>query len=144
MLLDSMAVATHAAEHDAVFPAVVFDHVSFAFDDHVVLRDVSFTIPTGGMTMLLGASGSGKSVLEQVTSIVVTHQIRDAVYVATHQAIRTGDLTWIQAASDEKVGQAVSMVLHEGRIYFQGSAAQLHASRDEYLRQFLFMTLPPW
>src|SRR5207344_384830 len=63
MLLDSMAVATHAAEHDAVLPAVVFDHVSFAFDDHVVLRDVSFTIPTGGMTMLLGASGSGKSVL---------------------------------------------------------------------------------
>jgi energy-coupling factor transporter ATP-binding protein EcfA2 len=82
MLLDSMAVATHAAEHDAVLPAVVFDHVSFAFDDHVVLRDVSSTIPTGGMTMLLGASGSGKSVLEQVTSIVVTHQIRDAFRAA--------------------------------------------------------------
>jgi ABC-type multidrug transport system fused ATPase/permease subunit len=59
MLLDQMAVATHAGEHDTVLPAVVFDHVSFAFDDHVVLRDVSFTIPFGGATMLLGASGSG-------------------------------------------------------------------------------------
>ena len=63
MLIDSMAVATHADESDAVLPAVVFDQVSFAFDDHVVLRDVSFTLPTGGMTILLGASGSGKSVL---------------------------------------------------------------------------------
>jgi phospholipid/cholesterol/gamma-HCH transport system ATP-binding protein len=43
--------------------AVVFDKVSFAFDDHVVLRDISFSVPTGGMTILLGAGGSGKSVM---------------------------------------------------------------------------------
>ena len=36
------------------------------------------------------------------------------------------------------------MVLHEGRIYFEGSAAELRASRDGYLQEFLFMTLPPW
>jgi phospholipid/cholesterol/gamma-HCH transport system ATP-binding protein len=45
-------------------PAViVFDHVSFAFDEHVVLREVSFEIAGGSMRFLLGASGSGKSVL---------------------------------------------------------------------------------
>src|SRR4029434_6295889 len=44
-------------------PAVVFEHVSFAFDDHVVLRDVSFTIAKGSMKVLLGASGTGKSVV---------------------------------------------------------------------------------
>ena len=44
-------------------PAVVFDHVSFGFDDHPVLRDISFTIRRGGMRIVLGASGSGKSVL---------------------------------------------------------------------------------
>jgi ABC-type bacteriocin/lantibiotic exporter with double-glycine peptidase domain len=43
--------------------AVVFEHVSFAFDDHVVLSDISFTIAKGSMKMLLGASGSGKSVV---------------------------------------------------------------------------------
>jgi phospholipid/cholesterol/gamma-HCH transport system ATP-binding protein len=37
--------------------------VSFAFDDRVVLRDVSFTVSPGAMVILLGASGSGKSVL---------------------------------------------------------------------------------
>ena len=36
------------------------------------------------------------------------------------------------------------MVLHEGRIYFEGSPEELRASRDAYLREFLFMTLPPW
>jgi hypothetical protein len=36
------------------------------------------------------------------------------------------------------------MVLHEGRIRFQGSASKLVASRDAYLQDFLFRTLPPW
>ena len=48
---------------DAVAPAVVFDQVSFAFDEHVVLRDVSFSVPRGSMRILLGASGAGKSVV---------------------------------------------------------------------------------
>ena len=42
--------------------AVAFEHVCFAFDDHVVLDDVSFAVPHGSLTVLLGASGSGKSV----------------------------------------------------------------------------------
>jgi len=44
-------------------PAVVFDKVSFAYDEHAVLHDVSFTIPTAAMSILLGASGAGKSVV---------------------------------------------------------------------------------
>jgi len=51
----------HAARVESASPAVSFEHVTFAFDDHVVLRDVSFTIPRGGMSIVLGASGSGKS-----------------------------------------------------------------------------------
>ena len=43
--------------------AVVFDHVSFAFDDQVVLQDVSFVVPEGSMIILVGASGAGKSVV---------------------------------------------------------------------------------
>jgi phospholipid/cholesterol/gamma-HCH transport system ATP-binding protein len=267
-------------------PAVAFDNVSFAFDEHVVLRGVSFSVPKGGMTFLLGASGAGKSVvlklilgllrpdggtilvngrrvddmserdllrsrtdigmvfqenalfdsltvaenvgyqlsegtdtpedqvharveqvltfiglrefidrmpstlsggqrrrvaiaramaskptlllyddpttgldpmiattvddeivklrdLEHVTSIVVTHQIRDAFYIATHKAVRTNGRMRIVNA-DENAVPAVFMVLHEGRIRFEGSAAEMLSSRDPYLRRFLFMTLPPW
>jgi ABC-type Fe3+/spermidine/putrescine transport system ATPase subunit len=48
---------------DADVPAVVFDRVSLAFDDNVVLREISFTVRAGSMTILIGASGSGKSVV---------------------------------------------------------------------------------
>ena len=48
---------------DATPSAVVFDRVSFAFDDHVVLRDVSFSVPKGSMRILMGPSGAGKSVV---------------------------------------------------------------------------------
>src|SRR6478735_12176496 len=43
--------------------AIVFEHVSLAFDDHVVLDDLSFTVPKGDMRILFGASGAGKSVI---------------------------------------------------------------------------------
>jgi phospholipid/cholesterol/gamma-HCH transport system ATP-binding protein len=267
--------------------AVVFDRVSFAFDDHVVLENVSFTLPKGTMKVLLGASGSGKSVilklilgllrpdsgtiqihgeridnmteqelmrvradvgmmfqesalfdsltvaenvgyrlyeetdmpdeevrrrveevlafigladylermpselsggqrrrvaiaramaskpslllfddptsgldpltattvddeivklrdLEQVTSIVVTHQIRDAFYVATHEAVRDGERVTIVDSPERAAERASFMLLHDGRIYFEGDAAELQAAEDPYLKEFLFMTLPPW
>jgi len=43
--------------------AVVFDKVSFAFDDHFVLKDISFSVPKASMAILLGASGAGKSIV---------------------------------------------------------------------------------
>ena len=43
--------------------AVVFDKVSFAFDDHVVLKEISFSVPKASMAILLGASGAGKSII---------------------------------------------------------------------------------
>jgi phospholipid/cholesterol/gamma-HCH transport system ATP-binding protein len=266
-------------------PAVVFDSVSLAFDDQVVLNEVSFTVPKGRMTIMLGASGSGKSValklilglfrpdrgrilfdghridqmseeellrvragmgmlfqetalfdsltvaenvgyrlseemrlpeeqvddrvhevlgfvglaeygerattelsggqrrrvaiaramasnpsllllddpttgldpitatsvndeivklrdLQDVTSIVVTHQIRDAVYVATHKATRrNGDVTIAEA---DLAGQVQFLVLREGRVHFQGTQEELLADQDKYLKEFLYMTLPPW
>jgi phospholipid/cholesterol/gamma-HCH transport system ATP-binding protein len=267
-------------------PTVVFDHVSLAFDDHVVLEDVSFSVPRGRMTIMLGASGSGKSValklilgllrpdggrilvngrrvddmrerdllrvradigmlfqesalfdsltveqnvgyrlyeetrmagdeararveevlgfvglaeygdrstselsggqrrrvaiaramaakpsllllddpttgldpiiattvddeivklrdLEHVTSVVVTHQIRDAFYVATHEAVRTdGNLQILDAEPRQE--RVEFLVLRDGRIHFSGTRAELVGSADSYLKEFLFMTTPPW
>ena len=47
---------------EAGAPVAVFDHVKLAFDDKVVLKDVSFTLIKGHTKIILGASGSGKSV----------------------------------------------------------------------------------
>jgi phospholipid/cholesterol/gamma-HCH transport system ATP-binding protein len=252
------------AEAVAASSAVVFDHVSFAFDDHVVLRDISFNMPQGSMRILLGASGAGKSVVlklilgllrpdsgtilvngervdrmaerdmlrlradigmlfqesalfdsltvaenvgyrlyeetdmpedqvrrrveevlgfiglgeyidrmpselsggqrrrvaiaramaakpslllfddpttgldpitaisvddeivklrdaEQVTSIVVTHQIRDAFYVATHEAVWRNDRREVVAVEPTKAGRAEFMVLHDGALSFKAA-----------------------
>src|SRR5262245_15097122 len=268
-------------------PAIELHNISFAFDDHVILRDVSLTVPRGAMTIILGASGAGKSILlklilgllrpdsgkilvngyrietmperelltlradigmlfqesalfdsltvaenvgyrlyeesdmpmeqvrarieevlgfiglrdfidrmpsalsggqrrrvaiaramaskpnlllfddpttgldpitattvddeivklrdlERVTSVLVTHQIRDAYYVATHEAVRNGDAVQIREISKDEADRARFIVLHDGLILFEGSAAELLSSQDSYLREFLYMTLPPW
>jgi len=267
-------------------PAVVFEHVSLAFDEHVVLRDVNFSVLTGHMSILLGASGSGKSVIlklilgllkpdsgsifvkgeridgmsegqlmrvrddigmlfqesalfdsltvadnvgyklseelripdqdvhsrveevlgfvglkeymermpselsggqrrrvaiaramaakprlllfdeptsgldpitsktvdaeiiklrdfEQVTAILVTHQLQDAFYVATHQAVRDHDAVKIVPADAGKVEEAEFIVLKDGRIFFEGPAAALRAAPDPYLRTYLSGWFPP-
>lgn len=268
-------------------PVIVFDDVSFAFDDHVLLRNISFTVPKGAMRFLLGASGSGKSILlklilgllrpdsgaihvngrrldqlseeellearsdigmvfqeialfdsltveenvgyrlfeetrmpaedvrrrvkevlgfiglaeyldrmpselsggqrrrvalaramasrpalllfddpttgldpitsitvndevvklrdlEGVTAMFATHQIRDAFYIATHEAEQRDDGTVDIVAADDKASTAEFMVLHEGRFIFEGHADELLASEDPYLKEYLFRTLPPW
>jgi ATP-binding cassette subfamily B protein len=42
---------------------VVFDHVWFRYADEWTLRDVSFTVPAGSKTALVGETGSGKTTL---------------------------------------------------------------------------------
>src|SRR3990167_11425226 len=44
-------------------PIVVFDRVSLAFDDKVILDEVSFTLIVGHTKLILGASGAGKSTI---------------------------------------------------------------------------------
>jgi phospholipid/cholesterol/gamma-HCH transport system ATP-binding protein len=285
--LTAAAPVTETASPDAAPEAVRFDNVWFAFDDHVVLRGISFCVPKGSMRVLLGASGSGKSVvlklilgllrpdsgsilvdgepiermderdllrkradigmlfqesalfdsltvaenvgyrlyeetdmpvdevrsrvlevlsfiglseyidrmpaelsggqrrrvaiaramaarpglllfddptmgldpitattvddeivklrdLEHVTSMVVTHQIRDAHYMATHTAARTDGRVQIVKAGEARAAQVGFMVLHDGVIHFEGNTSELLSSRDSFLRQFLYKTLPPW
>ena len=56
---------TPTAEGTEVFEPkghdIVFENVSFAYDDHDVLKGVSFTAKEGEVTALVGPSGSGKS-----------------------------------------------------------------------------------
>jgi len=107
-----------------------------------------FDDPTTGLDPIIATTVDDEIVklrdLENVTSIVATHQIRDAFYIATHEAVR-GDreVEIVETASAENP-RVEFMVLHEGRIHFQGGAAELLASDDPYLKEFLYRTLPPW
>jgi phospholipid/cholesterol/gamma-HCH transport system ATP-binding protein len=76
--------------------------------------------------------------LENVSSILVTHQLRDAFYVATHEAVRRDDgLILIRPADEYKCEEAEFIMLKDGRIAFEGHAAELRAASDSYLRSFL-------
>jgi ABC-type transporter Mla maintaining outer membrane lipid asymmetry ATPase subunit MlaF len=48
---------------ETVHKTIIFDHVSIAFEDHVVLDDVSFELTRGETKMILGVLGSGKSTI---------------------------------------------------------------------------------
>ena len=76
--------------------------------------------------------------LERVTSVLVTHQLRDAFYVATHEARRTaaGEIELV-AAAEAKVEEADFVMIREGRVAFEGNAAELRNTQDPYLREFL-------
>jgi phospholipid/cholesterol/gamma-HCH transport system ATP-binding protein len=81
---------------------------------------------------------------ERVTALLVTHQIRDAFYIATHQAVRTNGHVEIVPADPRKADAVTFMLLHDGRIRFEGHAHELLASTDHYVRDYLYKTRPPW
>ena len=75
--------------------------------------------------------------LENVSSIVVTHQLRDAFYVATHEAVRERQSIQIAPADAAKSEEAEFIMLKDGRVLFEGHSAELRASKDPYIREFL-------
>jgi phospholipid/cholesterol/gamma-HCH transport system ATP-binding protein len=75
--------------------------------------------------------------LEGVSSIVVTHQLRDAFRVATHEAVRERQAIDIVPADEQKCEEAEFIMLKDGRVHFEGHSAELRASTDPYIRAFL-------
>jgi phospholipid/cholesterol/gamma-HCH transport system ATP-binding protein len=76
--------------------------------------------------------------LEHVSSIVVTHQLRDAFYIATHMAVReAGGAVKIVPATPAKEREAEFIMVKDGLIVFEGDADALRSSTDPYIREFL-------
>jgi phospholipid/cholesterol/gamma-HCH transport system ATP-binding protein len=77
--------------------------------------------------------------LEGVSSVLVTHQLRDAFFVAEHAATRTGKEITFDQAAEGKADQAEFIMLKDGGILFEGNATELReaAKKDTYIRAFL-------
>jgi phospholipid/cholesterol/gamma-HCH transport system ATP-binding protein len=76
--------------------------------------------------------------LEHVSSILVTHQLRDAFYVATHMAVVGPDgKVKIVPATPEKEREAEFLMIRDGLICFEGGADALRRSTDPYIQTFL-------
>jgi len=91
-------------------PVVVFDRVQLAFDDKVVLRDLSFTLIKGHTKIILGASGSGKST---TLKIIVGLLKADAGVVWVNGA-RVDQLSELQLMA---VRADLGMIFQEGALF---------------------------
>jgi phospholipid/cholesterol/gamma-HCH transport system ATP-binding protein len=75
--------------------------------------------------------------LEGVSSVVVTHQLRDAYYVATHTAVRNNGHVELIEAPEKKMDEAEFMMLKDGDVVFEGNVHELKDSKDPYIQSFL-------
>jgi len=78
--------------------------------------------------------------IEHVSSIVVTHQLRDAFFVAEHMAVSDGrGGVRIERAPANKADEAEFIMLRDGKIAFEGNASELREvqKNDPYIEAFL-------
>jgi phospholipid/cholesterol/gamma-HCH transport system ATP-binding protein len=110
---------------------------AMAFKPRLLLYDE----PTTGLDPMTALTVDAEIIklrdLEGVTSVLVTHQLRDAFYIATHGATKVQGAPALVAATPEKVEEADFVMLRDGKIAFEGSAEELRSTTDPYLREFL-------
>jgi phospholipid/cholesterol/gamma-HCH transport system ATP-binding protein len=76
--------------------------------------------------------------LDGASSILVTHQLRDAFNVARTFARREGeDYGFTRIENLERVAGTSFLMLREGTVHFEGTPHDLVTSHDPYLRTFL-------
>src|SRR5215467_16276181 len=95
---------------EAGAPVVVFDRVQLAFDDKIVLRDLSFTLLKGHTKIILGASGSGKSTALKI----ITGLLKADGGVVWVNGQRVDELTEHQMMS---VREDLGMIFQEGALF---------------------------
>ena len=104
-------------------------------------RLLLFDSPTSGLDPITARTVDAEIIklrdLDHVTSILVTHQLDDAFHVAAHEAIREDDRVTIIPSAESRLDETECLMLKDGGVYFEGSAAELKASKDPYLQRFL-------
>jgi phospholipid/cholesterol/gamma-HCH transport system ATP-binding protein len=102
---------------------------------HLLIDD-----PTSGLDPITSKTVDNEIVklrdLEHVTSIVVTHQLQDAFYIASHEAVADNGHVRIRRADQAKADEAEFLMLAEAGKHFEGNYAALRASSDPLIKKF--------
>jgi phospholipid/cholesterol/gamma-HCH transport system ATP-binding protein len=75
--------------------------------------------------------------LEHVSSMIVTHQLRDAFFIANHVATGSNGRVEFRPVENETESRTEFLMLKDGRVAFEGTATDLRASKDPYIVAFL-------
>jgi phospholipid/cholesterol/gamma-HCH transport system ATP-binding protein len=106
-------------------------------------RILLYDEPTTGLDPITGLTIDEEIIklrdLEGVSSIVVTHQLRDAFFIAEHMAIKNGGDVRFDKSPPKKADEAEFIMLMDGGIGFEGNATELRemAAKDRYIHAFL-------
>jgi phospholipid/cholesterol/gamma-HCH transport system ATP-binding protein len=105
---DAKTAGGHAEQHAEKF--FEFRDVSKAFDDHAVLKDVSFSVKRGETCVIMGRSGVGKSVsLKHIMGFMKADSGR--IFVDGE------DVTDFSEQQFEEVRRKVTMVFQSGALF---------------------------
>ena len=104
--------------------------------------------PTTGLDPIIGSTICDLIVklrdLEGVTSVLVTHQLRDAFQVAqSFVMMRHGEVTFNRVNDLDVLVGTEFIVLNRGEIVFRGLQRELWATDEPYVRKFLEGLLIP-
>jgi phospholipid/cholesterol/gamma-HCH transport system ATP-binding protein len=106
-----------------------------------------FDDPTSGLDPITAKTVDAEIIklrdVENVTSLVVTHQLPDAFYIAMHEAVRQNGHLAIVPVEQGKTEETEFMILKDGRIFFEGYPEAMRASNDPYLETYLSGWIPP-
>ncbi len=106
-----------------------------------------FDEPTSGLDPITAKAIDAEIIklrdFEGVTAILVTHQLEDAFYIATHTAVMRDGQVVIEPADERKCAEAEFIVLKDGVVYFRGGVEAMRTTTDPYLVQYLSGFVPP-
>jgi phospholipid/cholesterol/gamma-HCH transport system ATP-binding protein len=110
-------------------------------------RVLLFDDPTAGLDPITAKTVDAEIIklrdLQHVSALVVTHQLQDAFYIATHEAAVDGGRFVIRARDGNAASKARVLLLRDGVIGFDGPVAALLESRDPYVTTYLSGWVPP-
>ena len=105
-------------------------------------RLVLYDSPTAGLDPITAytiiALVAKQRDLKNTTTVMATHRYQDGHFLATSRYNReTGQIEQLGEREGGNGARTTFMVLHEGRLAFQGTLAELKASADPYLTKFV-------
>jgi len=102
---------------------------------------ILYDSPTGGLDPVTSTTIVELIIKQRdvykTSSLLVTHRLQDAFVMASHDFDRkTGHMRHVESGARIEVPMTF-LILHNGKVIFDGDVQELAQSKDEYIREFI-------